>query len=408
MIGTLLLENLSIALKALWANKLRSSLTILGILIGVAAVIAVVSIVQGFFFAVNNVFKDLGSGWVRVTSYRPPGAAGEKLGSVRLTRADAEALTVSGHEILEVAPVMIGFRSIKKGDRHVSTTIAGTVSQYQDIVGFYVGQGRFFSDIDDRHRRKVCVIGAKVGKDLELPDDPVGSHVSLGDDDFTIVGVMEKRGELIGISFDDFVFVPYGAALNLFGEESEGNSVLEVAIRSPEKLELAKSQIVDVLRRSHRLKPDQPDDFRILSQEQILSVINRVAGYSTYVAGGVTGIALFVGGIGIMNIMLVSVTERTREIGLRKAVGARRQNIMLQFLIEATVLTLIGGALGVALGVGVGHAAAALIPNFPSAHVPVWAVAAGFGVSAFVGLAFGVFPAARASRLDPIESLRYE
>ena len=408
MIGPMLVENLAIALKALWANKLRSLLTILGILIGVAAVIAVVSIVQGFFFAVNNIFKDLGSGWVRVVSYRPPGAEGEKLGRIALTRADAVALRDAGHEIVDVAPMMFGFRSVKKGDRQVATTIAGTVPSYMDIVGFYIGNGRFFTEIDDSHRRKVCVVGAKVAADLELPDDPIGSHVTIGDGDFTIVGMMEKRGELIGISLDDFVFIPYGTALNLFGEEQEGNVLLEIAIRSSDRLELARSQIVDVIRRSHRLKMDQPDDFRIVSQEQIVGVINQVSAISTYVAGGVAGIALFVGGIGIMNIMLVSVTERTREIGVRKAVGARRVNILLQFLIEATVLTLIGGALGIAAGVGAGHLAASLIPRFPAAHVPIWAIIAGFGVSAIVGIVFGVFPAARASRLDPIESLRYE
>jgi putative ABC transport system permease protein len=254
----------------------------------------------------------------------------------------------------------------------------------------------------------VCVLGSKVAADLELPEDPIGSTVSIGGDEFTVVGMMEKRGELIGVNFDDFVFVPYGAALNLFGEEKEGNTLLEIAVTSSDRLELARAQIMDVLRRSHRLKPDQPDDFRLVSQEQLVGVINRISGISTYVAGGIAGIALFVGGIGIMNIMLVSVTERTREIGVRKAVGARRVNILLQFLIEAVVLTLIGGTLGIALGVGVGRIAAALIPHFPQAHVPIWAIVSGFGVSALVGIVFGVFPAARASRLDPIESLRYE
>jgi len=407
-VSGMVFENLSIALKALWANKLRSMLTILGILIGVAAVIAVVSIVQGFFFAVNNLFKDLGSGWVRVVSYRPPGEAGLKLGEIKLTRDDAGALVMSGHEVRDVAPLMFGGSSVKKGTKQVSTTIIGTVAVYQEIVGFYVGKGRFFTDIDDTHRRKVCVLGYKVATDLELPDDPVGTMISIGGVEFTVVGMMEKRGELIGLNLDDFVFVPYGTAMNLFGEEKEGNTFLEIAIHSSDRLELARSQIIDVLRRSHKLKPDQPDDFRLVSQEQLVGVINRISGISTYVAGGIAGIALFVGGIGIMNIMLVSVTERTREIGLRKAVGARRLNIMMQFLIEAVVLTLIGGTLGILLGVGVGKAAAALIPNFPQAHVPLWAIVAGFGVSAFVGIVFGVFPAARASRLDPIESLRYE
>jgi len=404
----MLLENIALALKSLWASKLRSFLTILGVLIGVASVIAVVSVVQGFFFAVNNLFKDLGSGWVRVVSSRPAGEAGQKFGEIKLTRFDAAALIEAGHEIQDVAPLMFGFSNVKKGNKQVNTTIAGTVAGYQDIVGFFVGKGRFFTDIDDSHRRKVCVVGYKVAAELELPDDPVGSSVSIGGDEFTIVGMMEKRGELIGINFDDFVFVPYGAALNLFGEEKEGNTLLEIAVRSSDRLELARSQIIDVLRRSHRLKPDQPDDFRLVSQEQLVGVINQISKYSTAVAGSIAGIALFVGGIGIMNIMLVSVTERTREIGVRKAVGARRTNILLQFLIEAVVLTLVGGTLGIALGIGVGRGLAAIIPKFPQAHVPIWAVVSGFGVSALVGIVFGVIPAARASRLDPIESLRYE
>ncbi len=407
-VWAMLLENLGIALRALWSNKLRSFLTILGILIGVAAVIAVVSIVQGFFFAVNNLFRDIGSGWVRVISYRPPGKAGDTLGRIALTRADGAALLESGHEVLDVAPFMFGFRDVKKGDRRVATTIAATVSGYQDIVGLFIGRGRFFTDIDDSHRRKVCVVGYKVATDLELPEDPVGSRVSIDGHEFTVVGMMEKRGELIGISLDDFVFIPYGAGLNLFGEETEGNTLLEILVRAPERIELARAQIIDVIRRSHRLKPDQPEDFRLVTQEQIVGVVNRISSISTYVAGGIAGIALLVGGIGIMNIMLVSVTERTREIGVRKAVGARRLNILTQFLIEAVVLTLIGGALGVALGVGVGHAAASLIPTFPAARVPLWSIVAGLGVSALVGLVFGVLPAARASRLDPIESLRYE
>jgi putative ABC transport system permease protein len=406
--GGMILENIVIAIKGLWANKLRSLLTLLGILIGVASVIAVVSIVQGFFFAVNNVFQDLGAGWVRITSFRPPGEEGERLGRIRLTREDAELLVTSGHEIVDVAPVMFGFQTIKKGERSVSSTVAGTAANYQEIVGFYAGQGRFFTDIDDRRRRRVCVLGWKVARDLELPRDPIGSRVSIGGDEFTVVGMMEERGDLIGLSLDDFVFVPYGTAINMFGEEREGNTFFEVKVRSPDRIDLAKGQVIDVLRRAHRLKDDQPDDFRIVAQEQIVGVVNRISGISTYVAAGVAGVALFVGGIGIMNIMLVSVTERTREIGVRKAVGASRSNILLQFLIEATVLTLVGGTLGVIIGIGVGYAAASLIPNFPSAHVPMWSIAAGLGVSIFVGVVFGVFPAARASRLDPIDALRYE
>ena len=401
-------ENLAIAFRALWANKMRSLLTTLGVVIGVAAVIAVVSIVQGFFFAVNNLFKDLGSGWVRVMAQRPEAPGWEDKVIHPLYRADADYLKEHAPLIEDIAPAMFGSLTIKNGSMKSNTTILGTVPGYMDVVSFYVDRGRFFTTIDDKGRRKVCVIGAKIIEKLVVDEPVVGRQIQLGDDSFTIIGVMESRGELIGLNLDDYIFIPYDTARSIFGEEEIFNTIWEVAISDPSKMELAKTQIIDAMRRRRRVAGSDPDDFRLLSQEQITSVLGTISGYATGVAAGIAGVALFVGGIGIMNIMLVSVTERTREIGVRKAVGARRANILLQFLIEATILTVLGGGLGIALGVGLGSAVAAIIPQFPSAHVPIWAVVMGFSVSAFVGVVFGVYPAVRAARLDPIDALRYE
>ena len=402
-------ENLAIAFRALWANKMRSLLTTLGVVIGVAAVIAVVSIVQGFFFAINNLFKDLGSGWVRVMAERPerPGWEGRLVAPLK--REDAEYLLGHASLVQEVAPAMVGGLRIKYGERTSNTTVLGTVPGYPDVVSFYVDRGRFFTRIDDKARRKVCVIGAKVIEKLEIDEPVVGREIQLRNETFTIIGVMEARGQLIGLSLDDYIFLPYETARGMFGEEKVENTIWEVSVSDPDKMELAKTQIIDAMRRRRRLKPEDPDDFTLLSQEQITSVLGSISGYATGVAAGIAGVALFVGGIGIMNIMLVSVTERTREIGVRKAVGARRNNILLQFLIEATILTVLGGGLGIALGIGLGYGVTGLFSEFiPAAHVPLWAVATGFSVSALVGVIFGVYPAMRAARLDPIESLRYE
>jgi putative ABC transport system permease protein len=210
------------------------------------------------------------------------------------------------------------------------------------------------------------------------------------------------------MDFDDIVYVPFSSAVVLFGRNVSDQVQIRLQAQSPDKVEQVKDGITRLLRQRHKIPGSEPDDFEIQTQDEILKTVNSVLGSVTAVVGGVVGIALLVGGIGIMNIMLVSVTERTREIGVRKAVGARRQDVLIQFLIEAVTLSLIGGGIGLALGYGLGAMAAKMIPGFPAAHVPLWAVGLAIGFSAGVGIFFGIYPAAKASRLDPIEALRYE
>ncbi len=402
------LENLVLALKSLWSNKMRSFLTTLGIVIGVGAVIAVVSIVQGLSQVITSEIESLGSNSVIIGPRRPSGKEGEKLGRVELTYDDGLALVAASRYVEAVAPILQGFERVKSGEESDNYPVMGTTPIFQDLRNYYVQTGRFLSPVDDRERQKVCVIAHGVLKELKLPQNPVGRSISIRDESYRIVGVMEPKGQFLGQDFDKFVLIPYGTAVGIYGDVAAKQVVLLVHVKLATDVERATDEIENFLRIRHRLRSDQPNDFEITSQTQILKSFSKFANGVTYVVAGVVSIALLVGGIGIMNIMLVSVTERTREIGVRKAVGARRSHIMLQFVIEAIVLALLGGIAGIFVGVLTGVLAAKLIPNWPGAFVPIWAIVLSFGFSSAVGLFFGIYPAAKAARLDPIESLRYE
>ena len=404
----MLLENLLMALKAIWANKMRSMLTTLGIVIGTAAVIAVVSIVQGFSQVITNEVQNLGANTIIVQPFRPPGKDGDKLGKIVLTWEDGQAVMRTCPSVSVATPVVQRFVEVKFGEERSQYPVVGVQPVYQDVRNYYVDLGRFFGALDEASHTNACVIGHGVLTDLKLPANPIGRDLLVEGRTCHIIGVMEPKGEILGQELDKFVMLPYATAISLWGHDTEENSAFLVRALSPEVVDRASDEIENTLRVRHRLRTDQPSDFKISTQKEFLKSFTKFANGVTYVVAGVVSIALLVGGIGIMNIMLVSVTERTREIGVRKAVGARRSHILSQFVIEAITLALVGGLIGIAMGIAVGAIAAKLIPNWPGFFVPIWALALAFGFSSAVGLFFGIYPAAKASRLDPIESLRYE
>jgi putative ABC transport system permease protein len=404
------LENFRIALAALRANLMRSILTTLGIIIGVAAVIAVVSIVQGLQYTITEQLQGVGATFIAVSPKTDrrnmPGLAARQ---VKLTYDDGQAIAGKIPGVKLMSPFVLGRAAVKFRDRkHNPFMIIGATENYQDVTNQTVDRGRFFSRVDLENHRKVTVIGPKIAEELNLGPDPLGKEIYLDIYPATVIGVMEKKGQNLGMDFDDIVYVPFSSAVVLFGRNVSDQVQIRLQAQSPDKVEQVKDGITRLLRQRHKIPGSEPDDFEIQTQDEILKTVNSVLGSVTAVVGGVVGIALLVGGIGIMNIMLVSVTERTREIGVRKAVGARRQDVLIQFLIEAVTLSLIGGGIGLALGYGLGAMAAKMIPGFPAAHVPLWAVGLAIGFSAGVGIFFGIYPAAKASRLDPIEALRYE
>ncbi|HEY0781702.1 MAG TPA: ABC transporter permease [Thermoanaerobaculia bacterium] len=405
----LLLENLRLAFTALYANKLRSILTTLGIVIGVAAVVAVVSIVQGLQYTITNTLEGVGATYVMVRADAQQRGGMVAARQVKLTWDDGRAILRKVPGVKLITPVMVGHSQVKYLDRkHDPDMILGVNDNYQDVMNHTVDQGRFFTRVDLENQRKVAVIGQKVADELALWPHPLGKEIYVGNYTATVIGMMERKGQSLGSDVDDLVFVPFDSAVALFGREAADRIQLRLQAESPEAVDAVKDGVVRLLRQRHKIAADQPDDFRIMTQDELLKTVGTIFANITAVVGGVVGIALLVGGIGIMNIMLVSVTERTREIGVRKAVGARRQDILIQFLIEAVTLSLIGGAIGLAIGYGLGAGVAQLLPDWPPAHVPLWAVALAFGFSALVGIFFGIYPAGKASRLDPIDALRYE
>ncbi len=383
----------------------------LGIVIGVAAVIAMLSIGSGARQRVSQEVASMGSNLLIVVS-GSTSSGGARMGAgsdPTLTREDAEAILQECPAVLDVAPIQSGTAQVVYGNQNWSTIIMGTTTSILRIRDWQIASGRSFTEQDERHAAKVCLIGTTVAEKLFGGGDPVGSVVRIKKIPFTVVGVLESKGQtMTGQDQDDIVYVPISTAQKkLFRVIFPGMiQFMMVKAVSTDALDDAEEQITALLRQRHRIGHEQENDFTVRNLTQMMQTAVTIARIMTVLLGAIASISLIVGGIGIMNIMLVSVTERTREIGIRIAVGAKTWDIRLQFLMEATVLALIGGAIGIVLG-GAGSIAVTRAFHLPGGISPL-AVLVSFGFSAAVGVFFGFYPAFKASLLNPIDALRYE
>ena len=403
-------ESVRAALSSIRAHGFRSFLTTLGIVIGVASVIGMVSIIQGLSFAIGAQLQGLGSNGVTVQSYTPmiQRLQGRR---ARLTQEDLDLISYRVEGIDSITPIMYsqdGRSQIRYGSQTAVTQVLGTTYSFQDVGQYFSQYGRFLSDSDNRTRRRVAVVAEQTREDLGLPENPVGEFIQVNGEWLKIIGLPEPKGEILGQPLDERVLIPYSTMASLLGNRRSPDIQIQLTIADLNEMDAIVRLIARLLRNAHNLEPADPNDFRIQTAAQLRATFDTIINNVTIAMAGIVGISLLVGGIGIMNIMLVSVTERTREIGICKAIGAKRHHILLQFLLEALVLCLLGGVAGLIIGYGIGAVAASFIPGFPPAHTPVWAIALALGFSAAVGVIFGILPAAKAANLDPISSLRYE
>ena len=406
-----LIENIRIALKALQANKLRAALTMLGIMIGVAAVITLRSIGDGVNRYVADQFIGLGTNLVFIVPTDDP----ERLES-SLTLNDVEVLSDSTlvPGVVGVAPVKFLRADVQYGGASYGTSLRASTPDYGPVRGYEVSRGRFINDTDYNARSRVVILGQDIVEAIYPPDiDPIDTEVKINDVPFRVIGILEEQGGGTFGSEDDLIIVPFSTGSErLFNSRSQrtGRLLVDFVLVQGVSSEAIEDIVIDAseaLRQTHDISFRDEDDFIILTQQDFLSSFGEVTQVLTLFLGAIAGISLLVGGIGIMNIMLVSVTERTREIGLRKAVGARYRDILGQFLTEAVVMAVLGGVLGIVLG-WLGAAAIHLAVPDLDTTVTFSSIALAVGFSLAVGLFFGIYPASRAAALHPIEALRFE
>jgi putative ABC transport system permease protein len=415
-------ENIRFALLAVRAHKLRASLTVLGIVVGVATVIAMVSIVTGFNNNMVQSFQNFGATLVLFQKYEPrfgpggPRPEGERRRK-ELTLEDAAALRAAIPEMRAVSPARYlwdnsDYHLRYRGAEVQSPKISGVVEEYTIAVNRPVAEGRFLTATEIEHSADVIVIGDEIREKLFSREDPLNKRVQLGHDSYTVVGTFEKKGKMFGESQDNLVVIPITTFDRRFPwiKAGGGNGdALRIATipHTPDQVPVMIDKARAVLRMRRHVPFDKPDDFGIVTPDKMIESFQGITQGITLAMIFVALVSLLIGGVGVMNIMLVSVTERTREIGVRKAVGAFRRDIVLQFLTEATTLSLLGGAIGVVVGIAVPLGVKKAFDALP-AETPIWAILVGLVVSLSVGIFFGLYPAVKASRLDPIEALRYE
>jgi len=409
----MILENARSAARALRVNKLRSSLTMLGIIIGVGAVIAMVAVGAGAHARVAEQIQSLGSNLIIATagSKTSSGLRGGQGSQVTLTEDDATAIQGQLPAVQAAAPTAGSTMQVVHGNLNWATTVVGVTPEWLEVKEWDIVDGRPITPEDHRVAAKVVLVGQTVAQNLFGDENPLGLSLRIRRVPFTVIGVLDRKGpNTSGRDQDDIVMVPLSTARQkLFGRiqgKVRAVWVITVKVREGEDLDEAEAQIRELLRQRHGLQPYQDDDFTLRNPSEVLQAQEEASRVMAYLLAAIGSVSLFVGGVGIMNIMLVSVTERTREIGLRMAVGARSRDILTQFLVEAVTLSLIGGVIGIAVGL----AGASAISYFAEWRtlIGVESIVAAFGVAAAVGIVFGFYPAHRAARLDPIEALRYE
>jgi len=398
------------AMLAITAHGMRSALTTLGIIIGVGAVITVVAIMESLSATITDQLDDLGSDMVTLQAHTNPEQ--EMLGlSNKLSYDDFLVLKAKTNNVRDMTATMRAFSlgtSVQYGRSNTQTQIIGTDSSYQRVINIYPELGRFLSESDDLRRRRVAFIGSTVAEKLNMPSNPTGEFINLSGDWFRVIGLAETRGKLFGFDQDNYIIAPFSTIRSLNGSQATDNIDIMFTPNKGANLDSVKAQMRQILRQKHKLSGDDVDHFKFVTAEKIKKQFGEITTAVTLVAGGVVGISLLVGGIGIMNIMLVSVTERTKEIGIAKALGATPQFILFQFLVEALILSLLGGIIGLALGYGLAAMVAMFMPGDGGVMVPMWAVAVSFGFTTAIGVIFGLAPAIKASKLNPVDALRYE
>lgn len=402
-----LLKTFKVAFQSINKNRTRSLLTALGIIIGVAAVIMTISAGEGATQAVQSQISGLGTNLLMISTKTDHRAGIDVRMGKPVDEKDFNILQKNTVWMSKLSPLIAnGVRAIgPQGNK--STTIYGVSSDYFDILSREIASGDIFTEEDVKAARKVCVIGETIKKELFIGEDPIGRQIRINKVPFTIVGLLKEEGKgTMGQDQDDMLIAPYTTIQNrLYGHRRGYNMIMASAI-SEDHIMDAEIEVTELLRESHRILEAEEDDFEVTTQIELQEITGNVTGILTLILGAIASISLIVGGIGIMNIMLVSVTERTREIGTRLAIGARESDILTQFLIEAIVLSLVGGIIGVVLGI-IGNQIIYKVTDF---YIPtaVNSILIGFGFSVLVGVIFGYFPARKAARLNPIDALRYE